>query len=100
MCFDGSARGILLVILSGYNLIYNMLLLQVSLLEENIRPRTDLPPLLVHLHERKPEKLHYVGVSFGLTQDLFRFWRKHKFGPFYIGHIPVEYLKDFLISWA
>ncbi|XP_027078262.1 RNA cytidine acetyltransferase 1 [Coffea arabica] len=61
---------------------------KVSLLEENIRPRTDLPPLLVHLHERKPEKLHYVGVSFGLTQDLFRFWRKHKFGPFYIGHIP------------
>ncbi|XP_027179739.1 RNA cytidine acetyltransferase 1 [Coffea eugenioides] len=61
---------------------------KVSLLEENIRPRTDLPPLLVHLHERKPEKLHYIGVSFGLTQDLFRFWRKHKFGPFYIGHIP------------
>ncbi|XP_071914190.1 RNA cytidine acetyltransferase 1-like [Coffea arabica] len=61
---------------------------KVSLLEENIRPRTDLPPLLVHLRERKPEKLHYIGVSFGLTQDLFRFWRKHKFGPFYIGHIP------------
>ncbi|XP_028755074.1 RNA cytidine acetyltransferase 1 [Neltuma alba] len=61
---------------------------KVSLLEENIRPRTDLPHLLVHLRERRPEKLHYIGVSFGLTLDLFRFWRKHKFAPFYIGQIP------------
>nr|GMD79002.1 RNA cytidine acetyltransferase 1 isoform X1 [Ipomoea batatas] len=61
---------------------------QVSLLEENIKPRTDLPPLLVPLRERKPEKLHYIGVSFGLTLDLFRFWRKQKFGPFFIGHSP------------
>lgn len=61
---------------------------KVSLLEENIKPRTDLPHLLVHLRERKPEKLHYIGVSFGLTLDLFRFWRKHKFAPFYIGQIP------------
>lgn len=60
---------------------------KVSLLEENIKPRTDLPHLLVHLHERRPEKLHYIGVSFGLTLDLFRFWRRHKFAPFYIGQI-------------
>ncbi|KAL6993075.1 hypothetical protein U1Q18_011194 [Sarracenia purpurea var. burkii] len=60
----------------------------VSLLEENIKPRTDLPPLLVHLRERQPERLHYIGVSFGLTLDLYRFWRKHKFAPFYIGQIP------------
>lgn len=60
---------------------------KVSLLEENIKPRTDLPHLLVHLHERQPEKLHYIGVSFGLTLDLFRFWRRHKFAPFYIGQI-------------
>ncbi|GMP25539.1 hypothetical protein CsSME_00002359 [Camellia sinensis var. sinensis] len=61
---------------------------KVSLLEENIKPRTDLPPLLVHLHEQQSEKLHYIGVSFGLTQDLFRFWRKLKFAPFYISQIP------------
>lgn len=60
---------------------------KVSLLEENIKPRADLPHLLVHLHERRPEKLHYIGVSFGLTLDLFRFWRRHKFAPFYIGQI-------------
>ncbi|XP_059432012.1 RNA cytidine acetyltransferase 2-like [Corylus avellana] len=61
---------------------------KASLLEENIKPRTNLPPLLVHLRERQPEKLHYIGVSFGLTQDLFRFWRKRGFAPFYIGQIP------------
>ncbi|XP_042427607.1 RNA cytidine acetyltransferase 1-like [Zingiber officinale] len=61
---------------------------KVSLLEEKIVPRTNLPPLLVHLRERHPEKLHFMGVSFGLTLDLFRFWRKHNFFPFYIGHIP------------
>ncbi|KAB5556581.1 hypothetical protein DKX38_007490 [Salix brachista] len=61
---------------------------KVSLLEENIKPRTDLPPLLVNLHERQPEKLHYLGVSFGLTLDLFRFWKRRNFAPFYIGQIP------------
>lgn len=67
-----------------------VLRLQASLLEEYIKPRTDLPHLLIHLRERRPEKLHYIGVSFGLTLDLFRFWRRHKFAPFYIGQIPVE----------
>ncbi|KAJ4840707.1 hypothetical protein Tsubulata_018896 [Turnera subulata] len=61
---------------------------KVSLLEESIKPRTDLPHLLVHLRERKPEKLHYLGVSFGVTLDLFRFWRRHKFAPFYVSQIP------------
>ncbi|WVZ99721.1 hypothetical protein U9M48_044982 [Paspalum notatum var. saurae] len=61
---------------------------KASLLEENIKPRANLPPLLVHLRERRPEKLHYLGVSFGLTQELFRFWRKHNFYPFYVGQIP------------
>ncbi|GAB2220812.1 hypothetical protein Droror1_Dr00008485 [Drosera rotundifolia] len=61
---------------------------KVSLLEENIRPRKNLPPLLVHIRDRRPERLHYLGVSFGLTLDLFRFWRKQKFAPFYIGQIP------------
>lgn len=60
---------------------------KASLLEENIKPRTDLPPLLVPLRERRPEKLHYLGVSFGLTLDLFRFWRKHNFAPFYISQV-------------
>lgn len=65
--------------------------MQASLLEENINPRTDLPPLLVPLRERWPEKLHYLGVSFGLTLNLFRFWKKHNFAPFYISPAPVRW---------
>ncbi|KZV17283.1 hypothetical protein F511_27535 [Dorcoceras hygrometricum] len=61
---------------------------KASLLEENINPRTHLPPLLVPLRDRRPEKLHYLGVSFGLNLDLFRFWRKHNFAPFYISSVP------------
>jgi N-acetyltransferase 10 len=61
---------------------------KVSMLEEQVKPRTNLPPLLVPLHDRRPEKLHYIGVSFGLTLDLFRFWRKHNFAPFYVSQIP------------
>ncbi|CAM6087692.1 unnamed protein product [Calypogeia fissa] len=57
---------------------------EVSLLEENIKPRKDLPPLLIKLQDRKPEKLHYLGVSFGLTQSLFNFWQKLNFLPVYI----------------
>ncbi|KAG5613420.1 hypothetical protein H5410_024701 [Solanum commersonii] len=61
---------------------------EFSLVEENVTPRTGLPPLLVPLRERQSERLHYLGVSFGLTLDLFRFWRKHKFAPFFIGNAP------------
>ncbi|CAN1842411.1 RNA cytidine acetyltransferase 1 [Linum perenne] len=61
---------------------------KASLLEETIQPRINLPPLLEPLRERRAEKLHYLAVSFGLTLDLLRFWRKHKFAPFYIGQIP------------
>ncbi|KAI5080911.1 hypothetical protein GOP47_0004094 [Adiantum capillus-veneris] len=61
---------------------------KVSLLEEVIKPRTDLPPLLVGLNERIPEKIHYLGVSFGLTLPLYNFWHKLNFWPLYIGQIP------------
>lgn len=47
---------------------------EVGLLEECIEPRKKLPPLLLKLSERRAEKLHYLGVSFGLTAPLLKFW--------------------------
>lgn len=44
----------------------------VDLLAERIKPRKNLPPLLLKLSERKPEKLDYLGVSFGLTAGLLK----------------------------
>lgn len=54
--------------------------------EEEMAPRAmaDLPPLFLRLEERPAERLHYVGVSFGLTQQLLRFWQKLKFVPLYL----------------
>ncbi|PAV80268.1 hypothetical protein WR25_16799 [Diploscapter pachys] len=56
----------------------------VALLEEVIEPRANLPPLLLKLEERQPEKLDYLGTSFGLTLNLLKFWKKLKFVPVYI----------------
>ena len=37
---------------------------QVSLLEETITPRHNLPPLLHKLSERKPERLDWIGNKY------------------------------------
>ena len=34
-----------------------------KLLSETLKPRTGMPPLLVNLAERKPERLHYLGMA-------------------------------------
>lgn len=60
---------------------------EVSLLEETIKPRKNLPPLLLKLSERKPEKLDYLGVSYGLTQPLLKFWTRSGFTPVYISQV-------------
>jgi N-acetyltransferase 10 len=52
-----------------------------SLLTETIKPRKKLPPLLTQLSERPPERLHYLGVSYGVTLQLYRFWSKLSFLP-------------------
>lgn len=44
--------------------------------KHKLKPRKKLPPLLTALPDRKPERLHWLGVSFGLSSQLFRFWRK------------------------
>ena len=44
-----------------------------GLLEEAVVPRTKMPPLLRKLTERKPERLDYLGVAYGLTAQLFKY---------------------------
>lgn len=55
-----------------------------DLYSEKIAPKRGLPPLLQKLEERTPERLHYLGVSFGLTPSLFEFWKKSGFLPIYV----------------
>ena len=68
-----------------------------------------MPPLLQRLTERKPEKLDYLGVSYGLTPQLLRyvhpfpalcsstdvplmdsFWKRAGFIPLYIRQTTSE----------
>ncbi|KAL0629057.1 RNA cytidine acetyltransferase [Plecturocebus cupreus] len=61
----------------------------ISLLEEVITPRKDLPPLLLKLNERPAEHLDYLGVSYGLTPRLLKFWKRAGFVPVYLRQTPV-----------
>ncbi|MBN3307810.1 NAT10 acetyltransferase, partial [Amia calva] len=60
----------------------------VSLLEEVVSPRKNLPPLLLKLSERPAEKLDYLGVSYGLTPQLLKFWKQAGFVPVYLRQTP------------
>ncbi|XP_070617146.1 RNA cytidine acetyltransferase [Erythrolamprus reginae] len=60
----------------------------VSLLEETVMPRKDLPPLLLKLSERQAENLDYLGVSYGLTPRLLKFWKRGGFVPVYLRQTP------------
>lgn len=53
---------------------------------ETITPRaiTSLPPLLQTLSSLKPPPLDYMGVSYGLTAQLLRFWKRSKYVPLYV----------------
>ncbi|XP_031549437.1 RNA cytidine acetyltransferase-like [Actinia tenebrosa] len=60
----------------------------VGLMKESISPRENLPPLLLKLSERTAERLDYVGVSYGLTSNLLRFWKRSGFVPVYLRQTP------------
>jgi len=55
-----------------------------GLLEEELEPR-GVPALLTAVSETPPPyELDYIGTSFGLTIDLYEFWRKSGFRPVYL----------------
>ncbi|KAI5304942.1 killer toxin resistant protein [Ascosphaera pollenicola] len=63
-----------------------------SLLKDNIRVRDirSMPPLFGKLSERRPDALDYMGVSYGLTPQLHKFWKRAKFAPVYLRQTPNE----------
>lgn len=62
----------------------------VRLHEERLAPRPGLPPLLVQLEHRPPEALHYLGTSFGVTQQLYSFWKRAGYSPVYLRQTASE----------
>jgi N-acetyltransferase 10 len=57
-----------------------------SLLQDNIKVREakEMPALFARLPELKAPRLDYVGVSYGLTQQLHKFWKRASFVPVYL----------------
>ncbi|PYH36720.1 ribosome biosynthesis protein KRE33 [Aspergillus neoniger CBS 115656] len=61
-----------------------------NLLDDNVKVRDihTMPPLFGKLTERRPDALDYVGVSFGLTPSLHKFWKRSSFSPVYLRQTP------------
>lgn len=43
-----------------------------------------MPPLLQRLPELKPQQLDWLGVSYGLTPQLLKFWKRAGYVPLYV----------------
>ncbi|KAF2096667.1 putative nucleolar ATPase Kre33 [Rhizodiscina lignyota] len=57
-----------------------------TLLQDNVKVRdiNAMPPLFSRLSERRPPRLDYLGVSYGLTPPLHKFWKRAGFAPVYL----------------
>lgn len=57
-----------------------------TLLKDDVKVREakDMPPLFSRLPELKAPQLDYVGVSYGLTPQLHKFWKRSSFVPVYL----------------
>ncbi|KJK90609.1 hypothetical protein H633G_05517 [Metarhizium anisopliae BRIP 53284] len=49
-----------------------------------VRDQSQMPPLFAKLREKRPEALDYIGVSYGLTKALHKFWKRSSFSPVYL----------------
>ncbi|KAJ5678447.1 RNA cytidine acetyltransferase [Penicillium maclennaniae] len=63
-----------------------------NLLDDDVHVRDirTMPPLFGKLTERRPDTLDYVGVSYGLTPTLHKFWKRSSFVPVYLRQTPNE----------
>ena len=57
-----------------------------TLQSDNVKVRdiNSMPPLFTRLSEQQPHHLDYLGVSFGLTKSLHKFWKRASFAPVYL----------------
>lgn len=52
--------------------------------EIKVRDINKMPALFARLSEVRPPTLDYIGVSYGLTQSLLKFWKRANFSPVYL----------------
>ncbi|KAI4163742.1 MAG: hypothetical protein LQ342_002515 [Letrouitia transgressa] len=63
-----------------------------TLLSDDVKVRDihNMPPLFSKLSDCRPQTLDYLGVSFGLTSPLHKFWKRSSFAPVCLGQTPNE----------
>ncbi|KAJ2910047.1 N-acetyltransferase 10 [Coemansia aciculifera] len=49
-----------------------------------VRDPATLPALFLKLAEKRPTRLHWLGVSYGLTPALHKFWKRAGYVPVYL----------------
>lgn len=52
--------------------------------EIKVKDKNEMPPLFSKLWQKKPEALDYIGVSYGMTKPLHKFWKRASFSPVYL----------------
>jgi len=60
-----------------------------------LRDVATMPPLLQRLSEIQPPSLDYLGVSYGLTPQLLKFWKRAGYIPLYIRQTPSDLTGEF-----
>lgn len=60
-----------------------------------VRDVATMPPLLQRLSEIQPPNLDYLGVSYGLTAPLLKFWKRAGYIPLYIRQTPNDLTGEF-----
>ncbi|RKP27939.1 putative nucleolar ATPase Kre33, partial [Syncephalis pseudoplumigaleata] len=55
-----------------------------------VRDPARMPPLLLKLSQIRGHRLHWLGVSYGLTANLHRFWKRAGYAPVYLRQTPNE----------
>jgi N-acetyltransferase 10 len=60
-----------------------------------IRNVATMPPLLQRLSEIRPPQLDYLGVAYGLTAPLLKFWKRAGYVPLYVRQTPNDLTGEF-----
>ncbi|CCA70074.1 related to KRE33-Killer toxin REsistant protein [Serendipita indica DSM 11827] len=60
-----------------------------------LRDVTTMPPLLQRLSEIQPPALDYLGVAYGLTAPLLKFWKRAGYIPLYLRQTPSDLTGEF-----
>jgi N-acetyltransferase 10 len=65
--------------------------------EVAIRDASRMPALLQRLSDREPEKLDWLGVTYGLTPSLYKFWQSSGYVPLHLKQTPNDITGEYTV---